>query len=421
MDALATVQHILNLPSWDQHAHVSELRAALRSLDAAAAQTLRVQAITALDEALASQPGAEPWLHWPDGPALETLLWMAQVRPDVCEGLPADLWRRRVYGHGVLYRGADHATRAALKAELDGLLDEALARFPALASADRSVRWGDPLLSPEIREQIGELAQSAGWRRLNVGLRMLAWTGDEATSVWFARRSAVLPWSAVFYRAADEYMSEGGWESGVTGRRRELTYPVAYQLRESNEVGGGAPRAVRILTPLEQQCRWCGRRLSALFDLDLTHKALAFLQLPGTRLRLALCEECSLWERIYFNVDLQGDVHWSDYSAPLGPPDTGTPGELLFSPPAYQLALGPRCASPYEVVAGDDVDATSQLGGMPGWVQDAEYVRCPACSKRMLFVGQILVEEITDLAIDGVLYALLCPACRVSTVTYQCT
>ncbi len=173
------------------------------------------------------------------------------------------------------------------------------------------------------------------------------------------------------------------------------------------------------MTPYEGHCRWCGRRLTVLLDLDLRYPALAFLGLDGTRLRLVMCEECSLWNRLYLDVDLMGGAEWSTLNA--GEAETYSGNEMLFTPPTRHLGLGPRCASPVEVAARGDGWDVSQLGGFPSWVQDADYVLCPVCRRRMTFVGQITPEMVTDRAIDGVLYGLLCRECLHSTVTYQCT
>ena len=240
-------------------------------------------------------------------------------------------------------------------------------------------------------------------------------------------------WESLFYLSVDAYVSQGGWELTPNGGRRELAFPIAYQLVDSEQTrdtrmasrgfrhasSRGEAGPVAVMTPYEGRCRWCGRRLTVLLDLDLRHPTLGFLGLDGTRLRLVLCEECSLWNRLYMDVDLMGGVTWSVFNVAEGETIPGE--ELLFTPPTHRLGLGPRRASAVEVVARIDAWDVSQLGGLPNWVQDADYALCPACHQRMTFVGQVTPKLVTNRAIDGMLYGLLCLTCLRSIVIYQCT
>jgi hypothetical protein len=429
---LDTVKAIIHLRASDRRARYQDLRDALRTLDGTAVRALLAEGLADHDRAILSAQPLGPWLHGPDDPGLELVLWVAQVRPDACDGLPAELWRRRVFGHGVLYRNADAATRDALLAEVDAALDALVAAFADLTA--RPPQWGSPGLAPAIRERLGALTRTREWRVLNVALRMVAWIGDGTVQRWFHTRRTALPaWDSLFYLSADAYVSEGGWALTPAGGRRELAFPIAYQLvaieearderMASREPGHTSSRGeaepVAVMTPHEGRCRWCGRRLTVLLDLDLRHPALAFLGLDGTRLRLVMCEECSLWNRLYMDVDLMGAADWSTLNAAEG--ETYPGDELLFTPPTHHLGLGPRCASAVEVAARGDGWDVSQLGGLPSWVQDADYALCPACHRRMTFVGQVTPEVVSDRAIDGVLYGLLCLECLRSTVIYQCT
>lgn len=406
-------KEIVHLPYFERSQRYQELRDILRALDIAEVHSLIADGLAEHDQA-SSVETAEPW---PDDVGMELLLWVAQIRPEGCSGLPAELWRRHVFGHGVLYRGADAATRDDLLAEADAALAIVVTAFPKLAA--RPIEWG-----PHIGDQLQALTQMDQWRLLKVILPSLAWIGDEPVQRWFhTQRARVAGWQSLFNCSADAYTSEGGWELTAQGGRRELTFPVAYQLVDAevaqSDIEG--KDAVAVMVPYDDHCRWCGRRLTALLDLDLRHATLAFLNLDGERLRLVMCEECSLWNHLYFDVDLAGGVRWSAFNAEESQGYLGEEGELLFTPPTHRLVLGPRRASPFEVAVHRGEKDDSQLGGMPGWVQDAEYRLCPECHRRMLFVGQVPPEAITNRGIDGVLYGLLCRDCLHSTVIYQCT
>lgn len=62
----------------------------------------------------------------------------------------------------------------------------------------------------------------------------------------------------------------------------------------------------------------------------------------------------------------------------------------------------------------------SQLGGVPNWIQDAEYPRCPGCQRRMLCIGQVAMDDIIP-DHEGMTYAFLCAECGKAATTYQQT
>lgn len=416
MEPIERVRQIIHLPVWETPPHIQELRDILRTLDVASLRALLAEGLAEHDQAIEQAGQPTPWLRAPDDAGLDLILWIAQVRPDACDGLAAELWRRRVLGHGVLYRGADAATRDAILAEADDMLDALIEAFPDIAVS--SLQWGDPA----IRDRLQALTQQREWDELDVMLRMLAWIGDDMVRRWLQTRGRA--WGALFYLSAEDYASEGGWGLTTDKARRELTFLVAYQLvdredTDAKEDASGGP--VAVMTPFDDHCRWCGRRLTALLDLDLRDPALTFLHLNGTRLRLVICEECSLWNRVYMDVSLAGGARWNAHNEREGQSYGAGDGEMWLTPTDHHLVLGPRCVSATEAVArGNDWDI-SQVGGMPGWVQNADYPPCPSCQRRMLFVGEVAVEVVTDRAIDGVFYGFLCPDCLLTTAIYQCT
>lgn len=61
----------------------------------------------------------------------------------------------------------------------------------------------------------------------------------------------------------------------------------------------------------------------------------------------------------------------------------------------------------------------TQIGGHPTWVQDSLYPSCPHCSQTMMFIGQ--VDQAQFPMHEGIYYAFLCAACRISATGYQQT
>jgi hypothetical protein len=352
--------------------------------------------------------------------ALTLLQRLMQVRPEVCRSLPAELLKRRIWGSGILYYGADAATRATLISEAEAALTQLIAQFPDLVA--HPLQWNDPSLPSSVRKRLGQLISTKEWQFLDRALRLLSWIGDESVQQWFhQRRTQMTTWESLFYLSIEDYVTEAGWELTAEGHRRDLYFQSAYQLVPVEEASDDTRSAVGVIVPFEESCQWCGCPLTVLFDLDVSHPALSFLSLDGHRLRIIMCEGCFIGNTLFMEVDFEGNAHWSSFNTLQMPSADWYPTRMLFTPPDHQLVLGPPCASPFEVVnSGDDWDI-SQIGGAPSWVQDANYVRCPSCRHRMIFVGQITPSAVTDRAVDGVLYGLMCFTCRLSAVIYQCT
>jgi hypothetical protein len=88
--------------------------------------------------------------------------------------------------------------------------------------------------------------------------------------------------------------------------------------------------------------------------------------------------------------------------------------------PMNQLMLSTRPRLLHHSVDWCLPSTFSQVGGMPSWIQDAAYGKCPECNKGMVFVAQLSVEDIEEYG-EGVFYGLLCPDCSITTVRYQQT
>ncbi len=244
-------------------------------------------------------------------------------------------------------------------------------------------------------------------------LNALAWIGDELVQAHFHQwRTALPPWRTAKGFPLDCYPPNAGWELTSEGVRRDLYYQANYDLvpTPTAQTDTGP---VGILKPHEGTCGWCRLPLLTLIDLDLTDSRMQFLEMPGTRLRLALCANCTLQAQpVFTEVDGEGKSVWS--------PLNGEPWEYLCFPgeesleeiledfPPHVLVLGQARKTPF-------IDHGSHLGGCPGWVQHAAYPLCPQCQRRMRFVGQYLYE------VEALIYAFLCVSCGLAATHYQQT
>lgn len=305
---------------------------------------------------------------------------LANVVPGSLVGLYAELLARDLYWpEGAMFREADPATRNHLIALID--------------SGERNSTVGSSYTPDRL-------------------LCMLAWIGDEVVQEAFARWRQTPPAGLV---KPEDSLYEAGWELTAEGKRRDLYFRQNTDLLLSEqELATKAPRPVHVLLPHEGRCGWCGNQLLTLFTLDLRDPHLAFLGMRGEQLRIAMCSNCTPQEQqITTNIDAFGGSRWS---ASNGDPRAEVNLNLWhgknivaqFLRQRFVLGLSRR--TPFESLG-------SHLGGCPGWVQYAEYPRCPECQQTMIFVGQLEPHHIDY--VEGVIYAFLCVPCGKATVGYQ--
>lgn len=302
-------------------------------------------------------------------------------------------------------------------------------------SADAVTR--DHLLT--LVEEPEETYAHRNYHRFHV-LEALAWIRDEVVlQKWREWRSQTPDWYKRAYQGSwpiERFSWCAGWELTSEGQALNLYFQDCYALlpiAEGEEPAGPVEVCVR----QEARCKWCTGKLDLLFDCNLTDERLAFLKPydQHERLCVLICSECTLLDGIVVNDSTTGK--WSTLSREtnahvfekINDPDikaeeTNEETEITFEKdseilnPACKFTLGPKRGS-QEALGMPWDEGTSQIGGMPVWVQDLEYVRCPACQRTMVFIGQVNLEELYEM--DGMLYAFVCQNCGLATTTSQCT
>lgn len=251
-------------------------------------------------------------------------------------------------------------------------------------------------------------------------LLSLAWIGDEEVIRLFAKWRQNPPrWASKLFVPPENYAYEAGWELDQDGQKRLLFHPESFHFEVcGEEVGIAEPAqsAVVTLQTDDQACPWCGGKLMVLFDYNLQHPLIRFLNLPGQQLRIATCMHCNCYGTVFMKVELDGSYSWNEYNiVPDFLPETEPDEEL----PWRAMRLSERLMGTYEGAYWTLEASTSQIGGHPAWIQDAEYPACPCCSETMKFIGQIDMEHAADS--EGIYYAFLCRACLIAAVNYQHT
>ncbi len=306
---------------------------------------------------------------------------LARTVPGALQGLYTHLIARNLFwGDGVLYWEANSGARDLLLTFLETDLQDILKRHDLLCA--------------------------------------LAWIGDEKVREQFDTwRHSPPVWHTTGNDSMQKYARYAGWELTEEGKRHNLCSQVCYDLLSVDApLTSSIQHPIAVIAPREDHCPWCGRPLVTLFDLHLHDRRLSFLPLQGKRLHIPICINCSLQERVFFDVDEDGASHWSESNGKLPRLLTLYEDDVMPPWPQQQLVLGKIRKTPY-------VNEGSHLGGYPAWVQDPQYPRCPICQQTMHFVGQL--EPAADVSapasIEGIVYAFVCTICRKTTTVYQQT
>lgn len=266
--------------------------------------------------------------------------------------------------------------------------------------------------------ELANLISSSDTTGRNDLLLCLAWAGNSVVRKLFsAWRAAPPAWVADLYVPPHAYTEEAGWELQTDGERRDLFFETSLPLVKPGEALRLAGCAA-VSTPSHGTCPWCGRQLVALLDLDITSDILSFMRLPIARLRVTTCDVCSCYGTVFSrNNGVEDSVWHSSNARPKYLPDDSSQWPPL---PERPLVLSGTARHFMESASWtiEPSVAFSQIGGLPTWVQDAEYPNCPDCDQKMLFIGQISNEDYDQWS-EGIYYCFVCANCNVTATTYQ--
>lgn len=299
-----------------------------------------------------------------------------------------------------------------LAAFTDVPLESCLRAFVAQGSAWPSMPFCRA--SSDIRDSLISWVEEDGANRNHI-LLALAWIGDEAVVNLFARwRKNPPSWSNTLYIPPQDYAREAGWELDDDGKRRDLYFHDCTRLMRGASV---LPHSFKAISARDDHCPQCKQRLTNL--VDVLPSAFGILNAcdPIGRIQVASCEVCTVCSTVFGTFDEQGKGRWH--------PSNVRPEYLPESASAWnwlpQDALTPTGKRSPLHAADQFLPTTfSQLGGHPTWVQDADYPQCPSCAKTMMFLAQLDRDDIEDHA-EGIYYAFVCPACRMTATSYQQT
>lgn len=291
----------------------------------------------------------------------------------------------------------------------DSPLDEA----SCLALIERDVFWPSSLYRDSgeavAAELISRIYEAAELLALNHLLLALAWTRSAAAQQAFRRWSTQPPaWASKLHVPPSAYLPHAGWCLDEGGEARALISTSCFRLLAGSDASS---RSIRCCTRLGEPCPSCGGPLSLLFDfsrIDATYFPGELAEAPR---KVLCCLHCSCWETVYTAYRADGTAEWLSPFEVCRFPNSGHQ-----QPCIHNLDESPcppfACAEPFAL------DDASTLGGIPMWLQDAEYPRCIQCRRGMTFLAQ---HDNGHLGNEGIYYAFFCAPCHVAAVNYQQT
>ncbi|WP_440116543.1 DUF1963 domain-containing protein [Paenibacillus sp. QZ-Y1] len=278
--------------------------------------------------------------------------------------------------------------------------------------------------STEVRDRLLQQVNTDDENRNNI-LLMLAYIGDDVVVQQFWQwRQSPPSWTSELYVTPEHYTTEAGWELTKDGQHRELFTTPSYSLYKVKENEGTTVAStgdqIPMLLTSSNSCEWCGSALTTLIHLDVRHPALQDVSWNSEQLQVQTCVICSCYGVVYMEMDSAGEAFWSSHNVmPMGVGEIVPDDYVKLAPDAgrqFRIATASRHAFHASEWAMEP--STSQIGGHPGWVQDAEYPNCPCCSSRMRAVGQLDWSEVEEYG-DGMYYMFICEPCQMTAVSYQ--
>ncbi|HEY6019521.1 MAG TPA: DUF1963 domain-containing protein [Candidatus Paceibacterota bacterium] len=267
--------------------------------------------------------------------------------------------------------------------------------------------------SPDIRDELIARVERDDANRNHI-LMALAWIGDATVVKLFERwRQHPPPWQDL-HIPPHRYSYEAGWELTDNGHRRDLYYRQCTKLQQGRSA---FPNSFKAITERQDHCPWCSQRLTNLVNVAPTEFGISGGYHAGDMISVTTCEICTVFTPVFSVFNEKGGSHWH--------PSNSRPKYLAEDPANWnwlpQDALTPVGIRPPLFAADQFLPTTfSQLGGHPTWVQDAEYPHCPSCANTMMFLAQINCDDIEDHS-EGIYYAFVCTACKMTATHYQQT
>ena len=248
---------------------------------------------------------------------------------------------------------------------------------------------------------------------LNHLLVALAWTRGEIAHDAFLQWKTLSPdWTSELHVPVEDYLQEAGWALDAEGARRDLV-SLSCHLILKKPASSEAVLVIPCRVPADRKCPACGGILSWLFDFSALPSKFFSGDRQKVPRKVLCCLNCACFSPIFSKYSSDGAAEWHSGTR-------STEFEPSGTWPSCQCQLNPAAFPPFAAADPFHLDDASTLGGIPMWLQDSEYPRCPDCAQPMQFLAQFY-----NLAMpkpeEGIFYGFFCGSCQVAAVTYQQT
>lgn len=256
---------------------------------------------------------------------------------------------------------------------------------------------------------ISLIEKSPDLHSLNHLLLALAWTRSNEARRAFHRWTIQTPgWASKLYAPPEEYLPHAGWSVDGGGQRIDLISTTCFRMT-LGEVA--TPQSTPCRVRDSKLCPSCGGPQGWLFDfsgLGADTFPAEFREAPR---KILCCFHCACFGPVFTTYFEDGTSQWES-------PIEGSKFEFSGTPSECVRQLDDSPFSPFAVAESFALDDASTLGGIPSWLQDAEFPRCIKCNKFMTFLAQ---HDNGPLHEEGIYYAFFCAPCHVAAVNYQQT
>ncbi len=240
---------------------------------------------------------------------------------------------------------------------------------------------------------------------INHLLLCVAWTRSNIAVERFRDWSQQSPsWASLLHVPPADYLPSAGWCLNANGELHDLISMNCHRLQPADRAG---PDAIRCFIPCRQKCPGCESPTVVLFDFTTIQAELP----ENAPVKVYCCLYCSMFEPTFVRYFLDQSWEWL-------PSEATNPRTFDFVIKPRNVSLVMEKCPPFASEKVFELDDATAIGGVPMWLQDAEYPHCPTCGNWMTFLAQ---HDNSAVQNEGIFYAFFCPSCKMSAVNYQQT